>query len=163
MKPGLAKILVMAITGSALAFATLSGWADSATIPAPVQQKHEFSDAGRAAFLDARIATLHAGLKLSPEQEKLWPAIETALRAAGKSAIDRYQRFKNEPADANLVDRIRQRGENAVARGQNLEAIADAAAPLYATLSDEQKLRLPVLMHWAQTASSPSPFRHDEQ
>jgi zinc resistance-associated protein len=55
--------------------------------------------------------------------------------------------FKNEPADGNLIDRIRRRGENAVARGQNLEAIADATAPLYATLSEEQKHRLPVLMH----------------
>jgi zinc resistance-associated protein len=146
-KPGLTVALTMtAIISSAIALATLSGRADPAAFPSPTQ-KHEFSDADRAAFLDARIAALHAGLKLSPEQEKLWPAVETALRTAGKSAMDRYQKFKNEPADRNLIDRIRQRGENAVARGQNIEAIADAAPPLYATLNEEQKHRLPVLMH----------------
>ncbi len=148
MKPGLLVALTLtAVIGSATAFATLGGQADPATLPAPMLQKHEFSDADRAAFLDARIAALHAGLKLSPEQEKLWPAVETALRAAGKSAIESNQKFKNEAVDGNLIDRIRRRGENAVARGQNLEAIADGAAPLYATLSEEQKHRLPVLMH----------------
>ena len=34
----------------------------------------------RAAFADARIAGLHAGLKLNPEQEKLWPPVEAAMR-----------------------------------------------------------------------------------
>jgi zinc resistance-associated protein len=156
MKPGLTVALTMtAIISSAIALATLSGRADPAALPSPTQ-KHEFSVADRAAFLDARIASLHAGLKLSPEQEKLWPAVETALRTAGKSAMDRYQKFKNEPADRNLIDRIRQRGENAV-RGQNIEAIADAAAPLYATLSEEQKHRLPVLMHGLR----PHLFHHD--
>ena len=57
----------------------------------------------------------------------------------------RNSRTRRQPA--SLVDRLRRRGENAVARGQNLEAIADAAAPLYATLSEDQKHRLPVLMH----------------
>jgi zinc resistance-associated protein len=147
MKPGLVALTMAAFLGSATAFATLGGRADPAAFPAPMQQKPEFSDADRAAFLEARIAALHAGLKLSPEEERLWPAVETALRSAGKSAMDRYQKFKNEPADGNLIDRIRRRGENAVARGQNLEAIADATAPLYATLSEEQKHRLPVLMH----------------
>lgn len=32
-----------------------------------------------AAMADARIAALKAGLKLTPDQEKLWPALDTAL------------------------------------------------------------------------------------
>jgi hypothetical protein len=39
------------------------------------------------------------------------------------------------------------RAKTQLARGQSLEALADAAAPLYAILSEEQKHRLPVLMH----------------
>jgi zinc resistance-associated protein len=146
MKSGLAKLLtIAAVTGSAIAFLALSSRAEPPAFPAPMQ-KQEFSDADRAAFLDARIAALHAGLKLSPEQEKLWPSIESALRTAAQSAMERYQKFKNAPASGNLIDRIRQRGENAVARGQDLEAIANAAAPLYSALSEEQKRRLTVLM-----------------
>jgi zinc resistance-associated protein len=147
MRPGLPFALTMiALVGSGVALAAFNGRADPANVPARMEE-HAFSPADRAAFLDAGIAALHAGLKLAPEQEKLWPAVETAVRAAAKGAMDRHQKFKDTPAPASIVDRLRRRGENAVARGQNLEAIADAAAPLYATLSEDQKHRLPVLMH----------------
>jgi zinc resistance-associated protein len=148
MRPGLPFALTMiALVGSGIVLAASNGSAGQppANVPA-VAEKHVFSPADRAAFHDAQIAALHAGLTLSPEQEKLWPAVETALRTAGKNAMDRYRKFKDTPAPASLVDRLRRRGENAVARGQNLEAVADAAAPLYATLSDDQKHRLPVLL-----------------
>jgi zinc resistance-associated protein len=155
MKPGLPFALTMiALVGSGIAFAVSNGHAGQpphaeqspANVPAGTE-KHVFSPADRAAFLAARIAALHAGLTLSPEQEKLWPAVETAVRNAANNAMARRQKFKDAPEPASLIDRLRRRGENAVARGQNLEAIADAAAPLYATLSDDQKHRLPVLMH----------------
>jgi hypothetical protein len=146
MKPGLPFALTMiALAGSGLALATFNGRADPANVPARMEE-HAFSPADRAAFLDAGIAALHAGLTLSPEQEKLWPAVETTLRTAANDAMARRQKFKDAPAPATFVDRLRRRGETAVARGQNLEAIADAAAPLYATLSEDQKHRLPVLM-----------------
>src|SRR3984893_11473413 len=147
MKPGLPFALTMiALVGSGVALAAFNGRADPGNVPAG-KEKHVFSPADRAAFLDPRIAALHAGLKLTPEQENLWPAVETAVRAAANNAMARRQKFKDAPTPASLVDRLRRRGENAVARGQNLEAIADAAAPLYATLSEDQKRRLPVLMH----------------
>jgi len=149
MKPGLPFALTMiALVGSGVALAAFNGHAEQSpgNIPAGTE-KHVFSPADRAAFLDAGIAALHAGLKLAPEQEKLWPAVETTLRTAANNAMARRQKFKDAPPPASLVDRLRRRGENAVARGQNLEAIADAAAPLYATLSEDQKHRLPVLMH----------------
>ncbi len=149
MKPGLPFALTMiALVGSGVALVAFNGHAEqpSGSVPASAE-KRVFSPADRAAFLDARIAALHAGLKLTQEQEKLWPAVEIAVRAAAKDAMARRQKFKDAPAPASLVDRLRRCGENAVARGQNLEAIADAAAPLYATLSEDQKQRLPVLMH----------------
>lgn len=152
MKPGMPFALTMiALVGSGIVLASSNGLAGQPPVNVPAAtekpEKHVFSAADRAAFLDARIAALHAGLTLSPDQEKLWPAVETAVRTAANNAMARRQKFKDAPAPASLVDRMRRRGENAVARGQNLEAIADAAAPLYATLSEDQKQRLPVLMH----------------
>jgi zinc resistance-associated protein len=148
MKPGLPAALTMIVFGSGVALASFGSRAEQspANVPVQTEQQQTFSPADRAAFLDARIAALHAGLKLSPDQEKLWPPLESALRVAAKSSQDRYQKFKNEPKPASLVDRLRRRGENAVARGQNLEAIADASAPLYAALNEDQKHRLPVLV-----------------
>ena len=43
-----------------------------------------------AAFGDARIAALHAGLKLTAEQEKLWPPVEAALRDLAKQRSERF-------------------------------------------------------------------------
>jgi zinc resistance-associated protein len=158
MRLDLTSALSMAaVMSSAIALTTLSRRAEPAILPDAMQQR-ELSDSDRAAFLDARIAALHAGLKLSPDQEKLWPAVESALRTAGKSAMERFQNLKTEPPDGNLIDRIQRRGENAIARGQNLEAIANAAALLYATLSEEQKHRLPVLMRMLRPHFSDHPF-----
>ena len=41
-----------------------------------------------SAFTDARVAGLKAGLKLTPEQEKNWPAVETAIRDLAKERAD---------------------------------------------------------------------------
>src|SRR3954462_6248183 len=59
----------------------------------------------RAAFADARIAAVHAGLKLNPEQEKLWPPVETAVKEFAKLRIDRANARMNAMRDA---DRDRQ-------------------------------------------------------
>src|SRR6476660_2138445 len=42
-----------------------------------------------AAFTDARVAGLKAGLKLTAEQEKNWPGVETAIRDLAKERADR--------------------------------------------------------------------------
>jgi hypothetical protein len=49
----------------------------------------KFSAEDFAAFTDARIAALKAGLKLTPEQEKNWPALEAALRERAKARAAR--------------------------------------------------------------------------
>ena len=51
----------------------------------------------RAAFADARIAAVHAGLKLNADQEKLWPPVETAVRDFAKLRIDRANARMNAP------------------------------------------------------------------
>ena len=58
-----------------------------------------------AAFTDARIAGLKAGLKLTAEQEKNWPAVETAIRDLAKERADRM----NEPPRREARARRRQR------------------------------------------------------
>ncbi|WP_201723660.1 Spy/CpxP family protein refolding chaperone [Bradyrhizobium neotropicale] len=104
----------------------------------------------RAAFVDARIAAVHAGLKLNADQEKLWPPVEAAVREFAKLRIDRANaRMNAGPGDADKPDdpvaRLRQRAEDMAATSAALKKIADAADPLYKTLDEGQKRRLAVL------------------
>lgn len=102
----------------------------------------------RAAFVDARIAAVHAGLKLNADQEKLWPPVESAVRDFAKLRIDRANaRMNAGPPDRfeDPVARLRERAEDMGASSAALKKIADAADPLYKSLDDGQKRRLAVL------------------
>src|SRR6201989_1598205 len=81
----------------------------------------------RAAFVDARIAAVHAGLKLTPDQEKLWPPVEAAVREFAKLRIDRAQARMNAEEQKDPVTRLRERADNMVASAAALKKIADAA------------------------------------
>lgn len=124
-----------------------------APIPPPAIERHAppphwtLSPADRAALLDARLAALHVGLKLTPDQEKLWPPVEAALRAAAKNAQERREKLQSESRPEDIIAFLRRLSEGATARGESFKAIADAGAPLYATLTEEQKHRLPILLH----------------
>jgi hypothetical protein len=109
----------------------------------------------RAAFADARIAAVHAGLKLNADQEKLWPPVETAVKEFAKLRIDRANARMNATRDDNRdrqqpddpVARLRERAEAMGTTAAALKKIADAADPLYKTLDDGQKRRLAILTH----------------
>src|SRR6476646_7644135 len=49
------------------------------------------------AFTDARVAALKAGLELTAEQEKNWPAVEAAIRDMAKARADRVIARANAP------------------------------------------------------------------
>jgi zinc resistance-associated protein len=95
------------------------------------------------AFAEARIAALHAGLALRPDQEKYWPALEQALRARAKDRIDRIQARQSgeQQPVTDPIERLKRAADAATRRGAVLKQIADAAAPLYASLDDAQKNR----------------------
>ena len=58
------------------------------------QQRPRLSVEDQAALTDARIAGLKAGLKLTPAQEKNWPAVEAALRDRAKLRAERFEQFR---------------------------------------------------------------------
>jgi zinc resistance-associated protein len=107
-----------------------------------------------SAFTDARVAGLRAGLKLSAEQEKNWPAVETAIRDLAKERADRMTtRREARRADDNAqrprpdaVARLREDADAMSARAASLKKLADAAEPLYKSLDDGQKRRFGQLL-----------------
>jgi LTXXQ motif family protein len=106
----------------------------------------------RAAFADARIAAVKAGLKLNADQEKLWPPVEAAVRDFAKLRIDRANARMNAGRDDSRdtprpdpVTRLRDRADTMATTAAAMKRIADAADPLYKTLDDGQKRRLAIL------------------
>src|SRR3954471_6440651 len=136
----IAAVAVLAIAGSTAVYAQHRHWSHS---------HMRMSPEDRAAYVDARIAAVHAGLKLNADQEKLWPAVETAVREFAKLRIDRANARMNAPADGAKADdpvtRLRERADNMATLAAAMKKIADAADPLYKTLDDGQKRRLAVL------------------
>jgi hypothetical protein len=148
-KFALAGIAALAIAGSTAVYAQHRPWF----------QEHmghmRMSPEDRAALADARIAAVKAGLKLTPDQEKLWPPVETAVRDFAKLRMDRANaRMNAKPDDSSdaqkpddPVARLRQRADNMATSAAALKKIADAADPLYKTLDVGQKRRLAILTH----------------
>lgn len=142
-KFAIAGMAALAIAGSTAVYAQHGRW---------FHEHSRFSPEDRAAFTDARIAAVKAGLKLTPDQEKLWPPVEAAVRDFAKLRIDRANARMNprpeEGADArgpDPVTRLRERADAMAATAAAMKNIADAADPLYKTLDDGQKRRLAVL------------------
>lgn len=109
------------------------------------------SSEDRAAFTDARIAALHAGLKLNADQEKLWPPVEEAIRGLVKqrrdAAMARRERFAGMSDDSrqDMPGTLRFMADRQAASADALRKLADASAPLYTSLDEGQKRRLAIL------------------
>jgi LTXXQ motif family protein len=95
----------------------------------------------RAAFLDARIAALHAGLRLTAEQEQTWPAFEQAYRDLAATRDNRAFGARAEQPPEDPVQRVQRSADALAARSAALKRYADALAPLYQSLDDGQKRR----------------------
>jgi len=152
----LTGIAALAIAGSTVAYAQNRQW---------FHERMHASPEDRAAFADARIAAVHAGLKLTADQEKLWPAVETAAREFAKLRIDRANaRMNAKPEDAQKpedpVARLRMRADNMAATAAAMKKIADAADPLYKTLDEGQKRRLAFLTHRGGRFGGGEGWRH---
>jgi hypothetical protein len=142
----IAAVAMLAIAGSTAVYAQHRPW---------FHHHERMNPEDRAAFTDARIAAVKAGLKLTPDQEKLWPPVEQAVRDFAKLRIDRANARMNAPRDdaqdqqkpADPVARLHERADTMATTAAALKRIADAADPLYKTLDDGQKRRLAILTH----------------
>jgi hypothetical protein len=140
-KTVLATSAALAIAGSTLVYAQQGA------------DKAKYADAHRwrpsaqdiAAYGDARIAAVHAGLKLTSEQEKNWPAVEAALRDLSKQRSERFAARASADKPADPIERLSQRADALAQQGAALKKVADATGPLYKSLDDGQKHRLVVL------------------
>src|SRR6476660_5975150 len=101
--------------------AVLAGTAAAVISSSSLVFAHQMSDrdgarwqpsaADMKAFTDARVAAFKAGLELTPEQEKNWPAVEAAIRDMAKARADRMAARANEQPPSDPVEGLHRRAE----------------------------------------------------
>lgn len=148
-----AGTVALALAGSTFAFAQQPGPQGRGPDASHEMRQHwRISPEDMAALADARIAAVKAGLKLTPEQEKNWPEVESAVRDMVKTRIAfaqaRHKRVedKAQAEQRDPFERFKQRAEVMAQTAAGMKRIADAAEPLYKSLDDSQKHRLALLM-----------------
>ena len=143
---------VSIISAAASGLAILAAAAQVANPP----EMHRMRAAHHNAMLDAKLAGLKAGLKLTPDQEKLWGPFEAAVRAAADMRMEHMEEMMARMHDMRAGDDMEKEGGefgedmSPIARldrlagrlseaGAALKKVADAAKPLYDSLDGEQK------------------------
>jgi hypothetical protein len=157
LKPVIVATALFAIAGSSFVYA--QDRSDGAGgFGHRTERHHRLGADDINAFADARIAALKAGLELTPDQSKNWPAFETALRNMVQLRLQRMQaraaaRDQSHaesgatPNPATPFDRMAGRADTMSKRAAALKQLADAGGPLYQSLDDAQKSRFAMLSH----------------
>jgi hypothetical protein len=122
--------------------------------PVPLEERQGVD---QNTLMDMRIDLTKAALELTPEQEKLWPPVEAAIRNRGedrRARIAKVRETVGRRADQNSVDVLKnrdpiaflqRRSEALAQRSADLDKLAEAWEPLYKTLSPEQRKRMGAL------------------
>jgi hypothetical protein len=92
--------------------------------------------------IEGHLAFLKTELKITPAQEPLWEKVAVVIRDGAQKAEQAMQQMRAQRQNAQNVsalDRLERRVSMEDARAAQMHALLDAARPLYATFSDEQK------------------------
>lgn len=108
-------------------------------------------------LVDARVASIKAGLKLNADQERLWAPVESAIRS---SATERFSRFEQRPSreqrqSMDFMQRLERRNTMMNEGAQRSAAVTTALRPLWDTFSEDQKRIAPRLLREAVNVDGP--------
>ncbi len=117
---------------------------------------HQMSPETRARLDEGKLAMAKTALKLNAEQEKLWAAVETEVRAATKARTEKFAEWEKMRAERDkyradgkkpdMLEHLEKMTQHASERAERMKAFTGAFKPFYASLSDEQKDVLKPLM-----------------
>ena len=151
-------MLKTVVIGTTALFLTASSIANAQSSPTSSPATPEQLNASdQNTLTDMRVDLVKAALQLTPEQEKYWPAVETAIRSNAEDRRGRIAKIREtvgRSADESRIDVMRnrdpiaflQRRSQALAqRSADLDKLAEAWQPLYNTLSKEQRQRMAAL------------------
>ena len=136
-------------------FVTASPLAYAQTPPAALPERLSAADWNK--LTDLRIDLVKGALQLTPDQQKLWPAVESAIRANAQDRQARVAKIAEtvgKRVDENPVEVmhnrdpiafLQRRAQALAQRSADLDKLAEAWQPLYKTLSPEQRQRMAAL------------------
>jgi Spy/CpxP family protein refolding chaperone len=113
--------------------------------PGGTPESGRLSQADFKMLTDIRVGVIKAALQLTPEQEKLWPAVEEAIRARVETRYRRLAALRERMGQSRDIDPVqlyRQRADVLADRAAGLRKLAEAWQPLYQSLTPDQKTRL---------------------
>jgi zinc resistance-associated protein len=139
------KTLITCATALALMVPSVT-FAQEKAPEGAAREHHQLSPADLKAFTDARIAGLKAGLGLNADQEKNWAPVEQAIRDMAQARQARWAARREHRENEDAIAKLRGRADALTQRAAGLKKLADAAEPLYRSLSDDQKRRLHILV-----------------
>ena len=152
------KIIVVGTTALFLTASSIANAQTSQTSQTSSPANPErLNAADRNTLTDMRIDLVKAALQLTPEQEKYWPAVESAIRQGTddrKARLAKVQETVGKRVEQNSVENMRnrdpiaflqRRSEALAQRSADLDKLAEAWQPLYKTLSPEQRKRMGAL------------------
>jgi len=119
-----------------------------AQAPATMGPKGGPSPQDLAALTDTRVELAKMALQMTPEQQKLWPPVEEAIRARAATRQARLAKLAaamNSDKEYTPIEILRARADGLVERGNALKKLVDAWQPLYDSLDARQKTRLRIL------------------
>ena len=168
------KTVVIGTTALFLAASSVAN-AQSSQTSSPATTPERLTKADRNTLTDMRVDLVKAALQLTPEQEKLWPPVESAIRANAedrRARVAKIQETVGIRTDQGRADAIRnrdpiaflqRRSEALAQRSQNLDRLAEAWQPLYNTMSQEQRQRMAALGIFVLREMSDAVDRRREQ
>lgn len=149
------KIVAAGTTALFIAVSSFANAQTSQTSPSATPERLNAVDWNK--LTDMRIDLVKAALHLTPDQEKLWPPVENAIRGRAedrKARIAKIQETVGRRADESRLEIMRnrdpiaflqRRSEALAQRSADLDKLAGAWQPLYKTLSQEQRQRMAAL------------------
>jgi len=128
--PALSALLGVAMLASPLAPALAQS---STTTPA-----HQSRAAMRAETVDQRIATLHAELKITPEEESDWKAVAQTMRD-NAAAMEKLASEKASQQGMTAVEDLQTYEQFAQAHVDGLKSLSTSFETLYNSMPEQQK------------------------
>ena len=147
-------MLKIVVAGTTALFLAASPIANAQTSQTSSATPERLNAADRNTLTDMRIDLVKAALQLTPDQEKYWPAVESAIRARAedrKARLAKIGETVGRRADESRVEVLRnrdpitflqRRSEALAQRSADLDKLAEAWQPLYKILGPEQRQRM---------------------